>query len=250
MGKRPMKKKTVFQKKKAVSRKKKTVSRPPRPRSSTLKKTSPGQAATLWLMVRDPYWIFAAWEITPKDFEKLKAKMKKAFSKAIRVLRVYDITHLEFNGKNANRSFDIEVGKADNRHIPLWQDGIQCCVEIGLKTKKEEFFPLVRSNTVETPSAHPSAQTEEIWMTVKPSSKKGVHQDLSYSSIKKGKRIYLSREDIRRYYERPGPRLRDLLADRLKASYGKRFDRLRLAGEREREKSQRARASDFVHEKR
>ena len=45
------------------------------------------------------------------------------------------------------------------------------------------------------------------------------------------KKIYLTREDIYRYYAGLMPRLRDLVSDRLKALYGKKLYRWQLAGE-------------------
>ena len=134
------------------------------------------QTTSLWLMVKDPTWLFATWEIAPKDLKNLKTKMKGKARGAVMVLRIYDVTWVEFNGANANSHFDIEVGLANNWHINLRQDNVSCCGEIGLKTKQGGFFPLIRSNFVETPPAGFSQRTEQIWMTV-PASRREINEE-------------------------------------------------------------------------
>ncbi len=210
----------------------------------------------LGLMAKDPYRIFATWEIAQEDLKRLRTRIKQDADLSRMVLRVYDVTLVDFNGHNANSHFDIEVGDATNWYISLPCDHIWVCAQMGLKTKNGDFFPLVRSNFVETPRARPSPRTEEIWMTVVPSEKSAQEKSRPLTSEtyavshpvvflegaaegavppviekKETRKIYLRREDIYRYYAGLMPRLRDLIADRLKALYGKRLHRWQLAGE-------------------
>jgi hypothetical protein len=118
------------------------------------------------LQVRDPWWIHAYWEITGDTFEKLQQRLHDAFHYARRVLRVYDISQIIFDGTNAHRFFDIEVGQeANNWYIDVAGPGRSWCVDYGLRLANNgEFITIARSNTVHTPIEGPSWITDEEWM--------------------------------------------------------------------------------------
>ena len=70
------------------------------------------------LLVRDPYWVYTYWEIQNSVIDGLRADLKDRFNSAKKVLRVYDVTDIIFNGKNAHSFFDIELtGEAANWYI-------------------------------------------------------------------------------------------------------------------------------------
>jgi hypothetical protein len=117
------------------------------------------------LQVRDPHWIHAYWEVTFQTMDNLKARLGYNFEGAKRILRVYDISHIIFNGSNAHRYFDIEVSpEANNWYINTAGPGRSWCVDIGLKLASGEFIMIARSNTVHTPLEGPSWITDEEWM--------------------------------------------------------------------------------------
>lgn len=117
------------------------------------------------LQVRDPRWLHSYWEVTSDRWESLKGKLGDAFYTAKRVLRVYDISQIIFDGKNAHRFFDIEIGPdASNWYINVGAPGRSWCVDLGLKLASGEFIMLLRSNTVHTPLDGPSWITDEEWM--------------------------------------------------------------------------------------
>lgn len=117
------------------------------------------------IQVRDPRWIYAYWEITPQTWEKFQRKLEGGFSSAKRVLRVYDVSFINFNGANAHSFFDIEVGNdARNWYIDTNAPGRFWCVDYGLKLPNGQFFTIVRSNVVQTPLDGPSSVTDEDWM--------------------------------------------------------------------------------------
>jgi len=55
------------------------------------------------LQVRDPRWLHTYWELRDKTVQDLKARLGDEFYRAKKVLRVYDVTNIIFNGSNANR---------------------------------------------------------------------------------------------------------------------------------------------------
>ncbi|MCX7927741.1 MAG: DUF4912 domain-containing protein [Candidatus Omnitrophica bacterium] len=117
------------------------------------------------LQVRDPWWLHCYWEITQNTWNKLINKLKELFFSAKKVLRVYDISHINFDGTNAHRYFDIEVREeANNWYIDTAAPGRSWVVDYGLRLPSGEFITIVRSNVVSTPIDGPSWITDEEWM--------------------------------------------------------------------------------------
>ncbi len=117
------------------------------------------------LQVRDPWWIHAYWEITASTWDRLKNEFKDDFYRAKRLLRVYDISHIIFNGTNAHRFFDIQINDhANNWYIDTAGPGRSWCVDLGLFLPNDKFVTIARSNTVHTPLECPSWVTDEEWM--------------------------------------------------------------------------------------
>ena len=183
----------------------------------------------LTLMPRDPFWIYAYWELSNYSIESVKNKLGGSLDNTRVTLRMYDVTCIDFNGYNANSYFDIEVGaQANNWYINLWKDNVSYCAELGILTNYGAFFPLTRSNFVQTPRASSSNRIEEIWMDLKEElhsdRDKGMLEPLlkvkkslesTYSILSKRRRVYLRDDDIRKYYSRLSPLLRKIMFSRI-----------------------------------
>lgn len=76
----------------------------------------------------------------------------RPFSTFSQAFRVYEITGVEFNGSNAHSIREKIVEKELGEWII---DGLELgriyCVEFGIKLSTHKFFPLLRSNFIETP---------------------------------------------------------------------------------------------------
>lgn len=117
------------------------------------------------LQARDPWWIHAYWEVQWTTFERLKSELGDDFHHAKRMLRVYDVSHIVFNGNNAHRFFDIQINEyAASWYIDTAGPGRSWCVDLGLLLPDGRFITTVRSNTVYTPIEGPSWITDEEWM--------------------------------------------------------------------------------------
>lgn len=117
------------------------------------------------LQVRDPWWLHTYWEVTLATWDSLKQRLKDMFHGAKKSLRVYDVSHIVFNGNNAHRYFDIELSHdANNWYIDTGGPGRSWVVDYGLKLANGEFVTIVRSNVVQTPLDGPSWVTDEEWM--------------------------------------------------------------------------------------
>jgi len=117
------------------------------------------------LMVRDPSWLYAWWEVKDSTIARFEAEFKNDFWHAKKVLRIYDVTAVTFNGNNAHRYFDIEVGTfIGNWYIETGGPGRSWCVDLGLLFPDGRFVTILRSNVVVTPLDGPSGILDEEWM--------------------------------------------------------------------------------------
>jgi uncharacterized protein len=116
------------------------------------------------LMTRDPNWCYVYWDLS---LGLMESKAKNINEKYDLVLRVYDITDVDFNGSNSHKFIDIKVnGEAGNWYINVWEAGRSYIVDIGYKTLSGKFILLARSNAVLAPSDDISGHTDEEWMIV------------------------------------------------------------------------------------
>lgn len=118
------------------------------------------------VMVRDPWWIFAYWEITQEKENEIRNQIGQKGLAAIKsILRVYNVTDIEFNGRNAHNSFDIDLhGLANNWYINVGAPNRAWIVDIGIVANNNEFFVLGRSNCIRTPRFGMSEVIDEEWM--------------------------------------------------------------------------------------
>ncbi|MFH1281900.1 MAG: DUF4912 domain-containing protein [Candidatus Omnitrophota bacterium] len=117
------------------------------------------------LQVRDPRWLHAYWELRNQTLENLKSNLGEDFYRAKKVLRVYDVTSIIFNGTNANSFFDITInGYANSWYIDTNGPGRSWCLDLGLMLPNGKFITILRSNVVQTPIDGPSWITDEEWM--------------------------------------------------------------------------------------
>lgn len=95
------------------------------------------------LMTVDPWKLFAYWEVRENTLAKIKGTL---------VLRVYDVTGIYFDGKNANLVFDVPVyGRIGDSYIGV-APGKAFIVDIGAVSKAGDFVAVARSNQASTPA--------------------------------------------------------------------------------------------------
>ena len=117
------------------------------------------------ILVRDPWWIFAYWEIRHDKEEEVIRKIKDDNDDSAKyILRVYDVTDISFNGKNAHSYFDIDLkGLANSWYINVGSPDRSWLVDIGILTKKGNFYVLARSNVIKTPRYGMSDKLDAEW---------------------------------------------------------------------------------------
>jgi hypothetical protein len=117
---------------------------------------------------RDPQWLFAYWEISESTRKQVRSKIgEDAASSAKRVLRLIDITDIEYDGSNATCYCDIEINEfANNWYVQVPKSGRNYVLELGLLTTDGRFYSAARSNAVSVPRMGVSQLMDEEWATV------------------------------------------------------------------------------------
>lgn len=118
------------------------------------------------LLVRDPEWIFAYWEIN-NDTRNIHNLIRGRHNKTL-ALRVYDVTGVDFNGSNALRHYDMIINDyAVSWYLRMPEVDRSWCVDMGYYHEtKGDFVTLSRSNIVRTPAGTISSSVDEEWMRV------------------------------------------------------------------------------------
>jgi hypothetical protein len=121
----------------------------------------------LVVMVRDPYWLHAYWELTRQGVQRAEAALGQEWHLARPVLRLYDVTS---NGTTSTsetvlRNIDIHGG-VNNWYIDVADPPKTYRVDVGYLTASGKFFQLARSNMVSTPRAGASDSLDENWTDV------------------------------------------------------------------------------------
>ncbi len=116
----------------------------------------------IYLLVRDPYWLYTYWEIQKDHQERCLAQIGGSWDGVRSVLRIYDVT----NNKGLPSFFDIFLqGMASNWYLEV-QPNRSYLVEIGLLHRDGRFVALARSNQITTPRAGMSDVLDEEWMDI------------------------------------------------------------------------------------
>lgn len=119
------------------------------------------------LMVKDPWWLYAYWEIQPSVERSARAQLLPNEASGLQtILRVYDVTGRHYPQQPAHASFDISLsGMASNWYIKTDAPNRSFVVEIGLLANTGRFILLARSNVVTPPRYGPSDIIDEEWVT-------------------------------------------------------------------------------------
>lgn len=116
------------------------------------------------LMVRDPYLVHAYWEVTPARIEREKAWFGWNSKLAV---RIYDVTGIQFDGRNALGYFDQEVfERLGSWYFDVGRPSHAFIADVGLLSPEGKFLTLARSNPIAMPRDGVSDVLDEEWMLV------------------------------------------------------------------------------------
>jgi hypothetical protein len=132
--------------------------------SNPSKTTSPEpKEDRLVVMVRDPYWLHAFWELSEQSIERAQAAMGQRWHSAKPTLRVIE---LQEDG-SSTLAKDITIhGGVNNWYVDVQDPPNSYRMEIGYLVTDGAFHCLARSNTVQTPPASTSDAIDDNWADV------------------------------------------------------------------------------------
>jgi hypothetical protein len=117
----------------------------------------------LVVMVRDPYWLHAYWELNPRTVERAQSALGQNWHGTRPVLRVFRVA----TDGSAEMHREIPIhGGVKHWYVDVQNPPQQYRMEIGYLTLTGQFYCLVRSNTVTTPPAGTSDSVDENWADI------------------------------------------------------------------------------------
>ncbi|QDU23996.1 DUF4912 domain-containing protein [Urbifossiella limnaea] len=106
------------------------------------------------LMVPDPFWLHAYWELTHQSVQRAEAALKQDWYGARPIIRVFDVTSTDTTSTSETPVRDVQVhGECNNWYIDIPQPPRSYRADIGYVSRRGEFFVLARSNVVTPPKA-------------------------------------------------------------------------------------------------
>ncbi len=119
------------------------------------------------VMVRDPFWLHAYWEIKRQSVERVQAAMSQEWHTARPFLRLIEIHDGGSSSTSECVVRDIEVhGGVSNWYVHVDNSPASYRLELGYLGASGKFYPLVRSNVVTTPEPGASDAIDENWTDV------------------------------------------------------------------------------------
>lgn len=113
---------------------------------------------------RDPYWVFAYWEISETRKEEIRRRFgNNAWESSQPILRVYDTTNLYFFDSRKTQEIMIN-DYANNWYIRTGQPDRTYYVELGRLLPDGTYIFIVRSNFVTMPRDRVSDVVDVEWL--------------------------------------------------------------------------------------
>ena len=131
-------------------------------------RTGPGSSAQqrdrIVLMVRDPYWLHAHWELTRGCVDRARAALAEMWHTAKPILRLYDVDAGTTTNTSERIAQDIEIhGGVQNWYISVAEPPKSYVLEIGYLASDNRFHRVARSNVVTTPRPGTNAGADQNW---------------------------------------------------------------------------------------
>ena len=117
------------------------------------------------VMVRDPEWVFAYWEVNDAKREKMKL-FRTGHDRRV-VLRFYKVDGRDWPSEPAHYTFDVEVGPySSSWYLRMPEPDSQWVAELGMFDPEGNYVSIARSNVIIMPRDRISEETDTQWMIV------------------------------------------------------------------------------------
>lgn len=143
----------------------------------------------LALLIIDPFRIYSFWEIDNETLNSLKSRYSElVINKHNLYLKIFDITNINFDGKNQNNDWEINVYDfKGNWFIETNKPGNAFIAKLGFKNSDNSFIEVITSNVIKTPMDRESSNTDQVWMNIdidKPVLSKVSRENIPYLKYK------------------------------------------------------------------
>ncbi len=119
------------------------------------------------LLVRDPYWLQACWDVTRQSVARAKAALAEHWHSCEPVLRLLHVEAGSTTSTSERVVREIKVhGGVKNWYIDILDSPNSYRVELGYRADSGRFFVLSRSNVVTTPRPGSSDAIDENWSDI------------------------------------------------------------------------------------
>src|SRR5262245_57453490 len=119
------------------------------------------------VMVRDPYWLHAYWELTRQAIQRAEAALGQEWHGARPILRLLDVGSHDHTSSAESVVRDIDIhGGCNNWYVDVANPPRSYRVDIGYLARNGQFYVLARSNVVTTPRAGVSDSIDENWSDI------------------------------------------------------------------------------------
>lgn len=116
------------------------------------------------VMVRDPYWLHAYWELTRHAIQRAEAALGQEWHGARPILRLLDVSGRDTTNTSESIVRDVDIhGGCNNWYLEVSNPPRSYRVDIGYLSRGGRFYVLARSNVVTTPRAGVSDIIDENW---------------------------------------------------------------------------------------
>ena len=121
----------------------------------------------LVVMVRDPYWLHAYWELSRKSIERARVALGQYWHGARPVLRVSEVLRDGATTSTRETVRDVDIhGGVNNWYIDVQNPPKSYQLDVGYLTTASRFYSLARSNVVNTPPAASGDTFDKNWSEV------------------------------------------------------------------------------------
>ncbi|MBU1862471.1 MAG: DUF4912 domain-containing protein [Candidatus Omnitrophica bacterium] len=130
----------------------------------------------LVLMVRDPYWVYAYWDLSEEKKKEVFLYLQKHPDSTKTVLRVYDTTDTDSKENTSDKFFDIEIPlEIGQWYLYMGLPDRKFIADLGIVDKTGDFYLIAWSNQITMPRDTPSHNVDAQWAIVD-----GVCNELSH----------------------------------------------------------------------
>jgi hypothetical protein len=121
----------------------------------------------LVVMVRDPYWLQAHWELSRSGVDRAQAALGQEWHAVRAVLRLVEVADAGTTSAVETPIRDIDIhGGVNNWYIDVQDPPKSFRVDIGYLTASGRFYALARSNVVTTPRAGSKDHIDQNWTDI------------------------------------------------------------------------------------